>query len=378
MIYFDNAASSLQKPEEVIEAVNDCLLNYSANPGRSGHKLALRASSVVYDTRAALAEIFGISDPFRVIFTSGATESINLAVKGSLKKGDHVVTTSMEHNSVIRPLSRLKGEGVEVSVVDCSYDGSINPADIEKEIKPNTKMVICTHVSNVTGTIMPVSEIGEICKKHNILFLVDAAQSAGGIDIDVNKMSIDLLVVSGHKYLMGLQGTGLLYISENADVTPLMEGGTGSSSEQTVQPLLLPDRYESGTLNLPGIAALGASVSFIESVGLSNIREHEEKLTKIFLEGLKSIGGVTVYGHTGPSTAVVAINLNGISSSELAFILDDEYDICTRAGLHCAPLAHKTIGTLDSAAVRFSFSFFNTEDEITKCLSVIKEISERI
>jgi len=377
MIYFDNAATSLQKPVEVIKAVNDCLLNYCANPGRSGHKPALKASRVVYDTRAALAEFFGIGDPFRVIYTSGATESINLAVKGSLKKGNHVVTTSMEHNSVYRPLSRLKEEGVEVSVVDCSADGSLNPADIENAVKSNTKMVICTHVSNVTGTVLPVGEIGGMCRKREILFLVDAAQSAGVLDIDAEKAGIDLLVVSGHKYMMGLQGTGLLYIGEKADVNPLIEGGTGSSSEQIVQPLLMPDRYESGTLNMPGIAALNAGVSFIESVGLSNIREHEEKLTKIFLEGLKNIRGITVYGHTGPSTAVVSLDLANLDSSELAFILDDEYGICTRAGLHCAPLAHKTIGTLESAAVRFSFGYFNTEDEIMECLSAIKEISER-
>ena len=377
MIYFDNAASSFKKPKEVIEAVNDCLLHFSANPGRSGHKPALKASRAVYDARVLLAEFFDISDPFRVIFTSGATESLNLAIKGSLEKGDHVITTSMEHNSVLRPLSRLKEEGVEVSIIDCSCGGIVKASDIENAIRPDTKMVVCTHASNVTGTVMPVVEIGEICKKHGIVFLVDASQSAGVLDINVNEMNIDLLAVPGHKNMFGIQGTGILYISERADVTQLIEGGTGSSSEQIVQPLMIPDRYESGTLNLPGIAALSAGVTFINSTGLSKIREHEMNLTQIFLEGLNSIGGVTVYGHTGPSTAVVAVNLADISSSELAFILDDEYGICTRAGLHCAPIAHKTIGTSESAAVRFSFGWFNTEDEVNICIDAIRDISKR-
>ena len=375
MIYFDNAASSLKKPKEVIEAVNDCLLNYCANPGRSGHKPALKAGRAVYDARVALAEFFHIDDPFQVVFTSGATESLNLAIKGSLKKGDHAITTSMEHNSIYRPLSRLKGDGIEFSIIECSGEGLVDAADIESAIKPGTKMVICTHASNVTGTIMPIEKIGEICRKHGILFLVDASQSAGVLDIDVNNMNIDLLAVPGHKGLMGMQGAGFLYIGERADVTQLMEGGTGSSSEQIVQPSMIPDKYESGTLNLPGIVAVNAGVSFIKAVGLHKIREHEKKLTQMFLEGLKGINGVTVYGHKEPSTAVVSMNLDNTSSSELAFILDDEFDICTRAGLHCAPLAHKTIGTLESAAVRFSFGYFNTEDEISKCIEAIGRIA---
>jgi len=377
MIYFDNAATTLTKPKAVIEAVNNCLMNYCANPGRSAHKPALEAARAVYEARESIAGIFSIKDPLRAIFTSGATHSLNLAIKGSLKKGDHVITTSMEHNSVIRPLSRLKEEGVEVSIVDCPCNGVVDIREIENGIKPNTKMVVCLHASNVTGTIIPVEEIGRICRKNGILFLVDASQSAGVLDIDVNEMNIDLLAVPGHKGLMGIQGTGLLYIGERADVTQLFEGGTGSSSGQTVQPPVFPDKYESGTLNLPGIVALGAGVSFINSIGLSVIREHVNYLTQIFLDGLKKIGGITVYGQDKPSTAVVALNLAGISSSELAFILDGEYSICTRAGLHCAPLAHKTIGTLESAAVRFSFGWFNTEDEVKECIDAIREISEK-
>jgi len=377
MIYFDNAASSFQKPKEVLEAVNDCLLSYCANPGRSGHKPALRAGRAVYSARVAISEFFCIKDPFRVVFTSGATESLNLAIKGTLNKGDHVITTSMEHNSVYRPLSKLKESGIEISIIECSREGFLSLADIENEIKPNTTLIICTHASNVTGTIMPVKEIGELCKKHGILFLVDASQSAGVLDIDVDDMNIDLLAVPGHKALMGMQGTGLLYIGERADVTQLMEGGTGSNSEQIVQPSMMPDKYESGTLNLPGIVAIDAGISFIKTVGLPKIREHEKNLTQLFLEGLKKIDGVTVYGHTGQSAPVVLINLENISSSELAFILDDEFNICTRAGLHCAPLAHKTIGTFESAAVRFSFGYFNTTDEVETCINALSNISHK-
>ena len=377
MIYFDNAASSLCKPKEVTEAVNDCLLNYSANPGRSGHKLALRAGRVVYETRVNLAGFFGITDPLRVIFTSGATHSLNLAIKGSLKKGDHVITTSMEHNSIYRPLSKLQENGLELSIIECPYGGPVIVTEIEDAIKQNTKMIICTHASNVTGTIMPVKEIGDLCRKHGLMFLVDAAQSAGVLDIDVDDMNIDLLAAPGHKGLMGIQGIGILYIGERADVTQLMEGGTGSSSEQIIQPLLIPDRYESGTLNLPGIVSLNAGVSFISFVKRQKIHDHINNLTRIFLDGIKKIKPITVYGQKTPSVAVVSINLDNVSSSELAFILDDEYGICTRAGLHCAPLAHKTLGTLESAAVRFSFGYFNTEDEIEICLKALDMISRR-
>jgi cysteine desulfurase family protein len=380
MIYFDNAASTLQKPGKVIEAVSNCLSGYCANPGRSAHKPSLLASRVVNDTREAIAGFFGISDPLRVIFTSGATESLNIAIKGSLKKGDHVITTSMEHNSVLRPLSRLKEDGVEVTIVECSSEGLIDVSDIEKSIKPNTKMVICLHASNVTGTIMPIKEIGLICRKQGVLFLVDAAQSAGFLDIDVGEMNIDMLAVPGHKCLMGIQGIGFLYIGDRANPTQLIEGGTGSGASLITQPEAIPDKYESGTLNLPGIVSLNAAISYINEVGLAEIRTHELNLTRLFLENVRKINGAVIYGHnnlTTAATATVAMNLNNVSSSEFAAILDEEFDICTRAGLHCAPSAHKTIGTQESAAVRFSFGFFNTEAEIKKCIDAVYEISKR-
>ena len=377
MIYFDNAATTFPKPKKVIEAVNDCLVNYCANPGRSSYKLALQASRAVYGVRETLAELFGISEPLRVVFTSSATESLNLGIKGSLKRGDHVITTSMEHNSVMRPLSRLKEDGIEVSIIECSKEGVIDIKDIENEIKPNTRMVICTHASNVTGTIMPVKEVGRICRKSGIIFLVDAAQSAGVLDIDVEDMGIDLLAAPGHKGLMGIQGTGILYVGERTDLAPLKEGGTGSSSDQIVQPAAIPDKFESGTLNLPGIISIGAGVSFIKEMGLAKLRKHEENLTRIFLEGVKNIAGATIYGHGSPATSVVSMNLNNIGSSEFANILDEEFEICTRAGLHCSPLAHMTMGTVEAAAVRFSFGCFNTEDEVAKGIDAIYEISGR-
>lgn len=377
MIYFDNAATTLKKPDKVIAAVSDCLTNYCANPGRGGHKPALKAARAVYGVREALAVFFNIDDPFRVIFTSGCTESLNLAIKGSLKKGDHIITTSMEHNSVLRPLSRLKEEGVEISICQCSKDGLPDIKDIEDRIKPNTKMVACTQASNLTGVIMPVKEIGKLCKKRGLLFLVDAAQGAGVLDIDVKDMNIDLLAVAGHKALMGIPGLGMLYIGERADVIQIKEGGTGSGSGIIVQPEILPDRYESGTLNLPGIVAVGAGLSFIHDVGIESVRRHEENLTKAFLEEVKGIENVTVYGHNAPSTAVVALNFDNVDSSEAAYILDDEFEICVRAGLHCAPYAHETIGTFESAAVRFSFGFFNTEDEISKAVAAVYKISRR-
>jgi len=377
MIYFDNASTTLLKPKTVIEAVNRCLSGNYANPGRSAHKPAILSARAVYDTRETIAGFFGITDPLRVIFTSGATESLNLAIKGSLSSGDHVITTAMEHNAVLRPLSRLTDSGVEVSIAPCSKEGLPDVKDLESKIKPNTKMVICTHASNVTGTVLPIKEVGEICKKHGLLFLVDAAQSAGFLDIDVMEMNIDMLAVPGHKQLMGILGTGFLYIGGNAAPLQLKEGGTGSAAAQTNQPDTIPDKYESGTLNLPGIVSVNAAVSYINETGQPEIREHLENLTGFFIDGVKNIKGVTVYGHKEYSTATVAMNLENMSSQEFASILDEEYDICTRAGLHCAPLAHKAIGTAEAGVVRVSFGFYNTEEEVKKSIDAIYEISKR-
>ncbi|MDD2221774.1 MAG: aminotransferase class V-fold PLP-dependent enzyme [Clostridia bacterium] len=375
-IYLDNAATTFPKPPQVLAAVNDCISNYCANPGRSGHKLALRCGREVYNTREMIAGFFNIEEPLRVIFTSNATEALNLALKGSLCAGDHVVTTTMEHNSVLRPLSSLQALGVEHTIVECSKTGVLDLNKLEAAILPNTKMLAVTHCSNLIGSLNPAEKIGQICRRHNLLFLLDAAQSAGIYGIDVAKMNIDLLAAPGHKGLFGLQGTGFLYVSPRCDLREIKQGGTGSRSEQTVQPQLFPDRYESGTLNLPGIVSLGTGIKFINSIGIKEIREHEQHLGEVFLEKILNIDGLCVYGeHSLERRApVFAVNLQTLGSSELAAVLDDEYEICTRGGLHCAPLAHTTIGTLELGAVRFSLGYFNTKAEIDKAAKALEQI----
>lgn len=378
MIYFDNAATTWPKPREVLRAVEDAIKNHGSNPGRSGHRMALAAARLVYESRELIAEFFNAESPDNIVFTLNATDAINMALKGVLEPGDHVITTSMEHNSVSRPLFALRGKGVEWDVVKCGRDGSLDPRDIEKAIRPNTRLIAVTHASNVTGTIMPVEEVGKLAREKGILFLVDAAQSAGVLPIDVRKMNIDLLAFPGHKGLYGPQGTGGLYVRKGVDVRPLREGGTGSFSDELAQPQLLPDRLESGTLNTPGIAGLAAGVRFIKEKGVESIREHEVKLTRRFLDGLQEIDGIEVYGPTEPRRrcAVVPINLKGMDSSELAYILDSAFGIEVRAGLHCSPMAHNTLGTADRGAARFSFSVFNTVEEIDEALKALKSIAE--
>lgn len=380
MTYFDNAATTFPKPEIVYKSTMEAMSEYGANPGRSGHKLALKINREIYNTRESLANLFHIKDPMNLIFTFNGTESLNIGIKGFLKAGDHVVTTSMEHNSVLRPIKYLQGHGVESTIVEADILGRINPEDIKKAIKSNTKLIITTHISNLTGTIMPIKEIGKIAKDSGIIYMVDAAQSAGVYPIDVNTMNIDILAFPGHKGLLGPQGTGGLYIREDLNVDEVFQGGTGSISESLEQPSISPDRYESGTPNGPGIIGLGAGIKYIESQGMENIRRHEEKLTQYFIEELKKIKGVKLYGpcdikQQGP---VVSLNIRDYDSSEIAYILDEQYDIMVRPGLHCAPLAHKTIGTFDQGAVRFSFSPFNTLDEIEYGIRSIREIVKEV
>lgn len=379
MIYLDNAATTFPKPESVYCAADQCMRTYAANPGRSGHKLALLAGREIYQTRELAAELFCVADPFRIIFTGNATESLNLAIKGTLKPGDHVITSSMEHNSMIRPLSALKEQGITVTIVPCSKDGTLKPEDVEAAILTNTRLIAITHVSNVTGTIMPVKEIAEIARMHQILFLLDASQSAGVFDINLTEWPVDLLAAPGHKGLLGPQGTGLLYIKEGLTLRPLKEGGTGSHSEEMTQPNLMPDRYESGTLNTPGLAGLGAGIEYVKLHRIQ-IENHETRLTRFFLEELKKIKKVIVYGADDLNAAhagVISLNIADFSSSEVSWLLDQEFNICTRSGLHCAPLAHQTIGTLERGTVRFSVGFMTTEDEIVKTLDAIRKISLR-
>lgn len=380
MIYLDNAATTFPKPEEVYLAVDKCLREFGANPGRSGHKLALAAGRAIYETRELICKLFNIDNPMRVIFTSNATESLNLAIKGLLEKGDHVITSSMEHNSVIRPIKALEGNGVEHTIVKCREDGSILVKDIEKEIKENTRLIAITHASNVCGTLMPIKEIGKLAKKHSILFLVDGAQTAGVYEIDVNEMNIDLLAFPGHKGLMGPQGTGGLYIREGINLRHMKEGGTGSKSESLLQPDIIPDKFESGTPNTPGIVGLGEGIKFVLKTGLENIRRHEEELTDYFLKKLEKIDNVKIYGtkNSKKQASVVSLNIGELDSSEVSYLLDQAFNIAVRSGLHCAPLAHKTLGTLEQGTVRFSIGYYNTKDEVDKVIDAIEKISKEI
>nr|WP_312985581.1 aminotransferase class V-fold PLP-dependent enzyme [Clostridioides sp.] len=378
MIYFDNAATTYPKPEEVYDAVYDCMKNYCANPGRAGHKLAMKSARKIYDARENLAKLFNVDNPMTIVFTHNATDSLNLAIKGVLKKGDHVITTSMEHNSVIRPIKAIESKGVENTIVECDKDGFLNPEDVEKAIKENTKLIVTTHASNVCGTLVDIKSVGGIAKKHGILYLVDASQTAGVYNIDVKDMNIDMLAMPGHKCLFGPQGTGVLYVREDLKLDILKEGGTGSKSEELTQPELFPDKYESGTHNTPGIVGLNEGVKFVLDKGIEKIREHEEELCQYMLDKLKEIENIEIYGpeDSKKRAAVIAMNIGDMDSGEVTFILDDEYDIATRSGIHCSPLAHTTLGTLGQGAVRFSIGYFNTTYDIDKAIKALKKISE--
>ncbi|WP_027700841.1 aminotransferase class V-fold PLP-dependent enzyme [Metaclostridioides mangenotii] len=378
MIYFDNAATTYPKPEEVYDAVYDCMKNYCANPGRAGHKLAMKSARKIYDARENIAKLFNVDNPMTIVFTHNATDSLNLAIKGVLKSGDHVITTSMEHNSVIRPIKALESKGVENTVVQCDKEGVLNPEDIEKAIKDNTKLIVTTHASNVCGTLIDIKAVGELANKHGILFLVDASQTAGVYNIDVKEMNIDMLAMPGHKCLLGPQGTGVLYVKEDLKLDILKEGGTGSKSEELTQPELFPDKYESGTHNTPGIVGLNEGVKFVLDKGTDKIRAHEEELCQYMLEKLKEIDDIKIYGpeDSKKRAAVIALNIGDMDSGEVTFILDNEFDIATRSGIHCSPLAHSTLGTIDQGAVRFSMGYFNTTYEIDKAIKALKKISE--
>ena len=379
LIYFDNAATTFPKPQIVYDTIMDSMMNYGANPGRSGHKLALKSSRGVFETRQLLSKFFNTGNPMNIVFTFNCTESLNIGIKGILKSGDHVITTSMEHNSILRPIKHLENIGVESTIIKANPQGLIDPKDIQDAIKPNTRLIVTTHISNLVGSIAPIEEIGAIAKKHNIYYLVDAAQSAGVYNIDVKKMNIDLLAFPGHKGLLGPQGTGGIYISDDIEIDSILQGGTGSESSSMIQPNVRPDKFESGTVNAPGVIGLGAGIKYIMDKGIDKIRQHEEELTKYFIEGIINIEGIKIYGpldhRQGP---VVSLNIANMDSSETSHILDDKYDIAVRPGLHCAPLAHKTIGTLNQGSARFSFGLFNTFDEIDYAIKALKEIASKL
>lgn len=379
MIYLDNAATSWPKPEEVYQEVGDFLRRSGANPGRGGHRMAREASEMVEATRLKMAEYFHLADPKRFIFTCNATEALNLAIKGSLRTGDHVVTTSMEHNSVLRPLHYLKEEGVTTTIVQADPMGRITAGQILGALRPETKLIILTYASNVTGTVMPVQEVGRIARDNGILFLVDGAQAVGERDFDLTDLPLDMLAFPGHKALLGPTGIGGLYIREGVELEllPLKEGGTGTGSELAGQPQELPYRYESGTLNTSGIAGLGAALSFLIKEGQARITSHIDELTKRFIEGCREISGLQIYGppSTEERVGVVSLNIEGLAPDELAFILDEVYEVAVRAGLHCAPLAHRTLGTYPTGAARFSFGYHNTPEEIDAAVGALAEIA---
>jgi cysteine desulfurase family protein len=379
VIYMDNAATSYPKPESVYTAVDHFNRNLGGNPGRGSHHATLKAGSILLEAREALAQLFEVPDCEQIAFTSNITESLNIALKGFLHPGDHVISTSMEHNSVARPLYALTLQGIEWTVVHCCPDGSLDPENIGKAIKPNTRMVCMLHASNLTGTIMPIAQVGKICRENGLIFVVDSAQSAGILPINVVEQNIDILAFTGHKGLLGLQGTGGIYVSPKVDLTPLKQGGTGSLSEHLYHPEFMPDRLESGTPNTPGIVGLMAGVQFISKTGLMNIHQHEQELTAMLYNGLKEIKGVKLYGpgDCQRQTAVIAFNISNMDCGELSMQLDYQYGIVTRSGLHCAPLAHQTIGTLEEGTCRLSPGYFTTRDEIEMVIRAIYEIAQQ-
>jgi len=382
MIYLDNPATSWPKPPQVKEAMVKFMDEVGANPGRSGHSLSIEAARIVYEAREALSILFHARDSSRIVFTLNATESINLALKGLLKYKDHVITSSMEHNSVMRPLRDLEKRGIELTVVSCFEDGTLDPKEVEREIQSTTKMIVLNHASNVTGTLLPIREVGEITRKYKLLFLVDAAQTAGAYPIDVEKDGIDLLAFTGHKSLYGPQGTGGLVIGERInekEMIPLKQGGTGSRSEFEEQPDFLPDRFESGTPNGVGIAGLLAGVQFVLGKGVEQIRQNEMILIEKLIMGFKKIPQVKLYGpeQLNDRVATLSFNFTHLSPSNGALCLEKEFGILCRPGLHCAPAAHHTIETFPEGTIRFGLGAFNTEEEIKAAIQAVSLITQK-
>lgn len=381
-VYLDNASTTFPKPKVVADSIYNYLVNVGGNANRSNHQNALESNREIFIARERIAEFFNYDKIENVIFTNNITASLNTLIKGSLRAGDHVITSSIEHNSVIRPLIWCKENlNIEIDFVKASSNGFINPNDIENFIKSNTKLVVITHASNVVGTIQPIKEVGEICKKHGIFFIVDTAQSAGTVPIDFKEINASALAFTGHKSLLGPQGIGGFIIDDdlNEICKPLLQGGTGSLSHEIHQPNFMPDKFESGTLNIPGIVGLSNSIEFINKVGIKNIKEKNSKLYKKLLNGLLDIKNYNVYGDiTGnKATTSLSFNLKGVDTSELSFYLES-YGISNRSGLHCAPMCHETIGTFPSGTVRLSISYFNTEEDIDYALSILKKASEEL
>lgn len=377
MIYLDNAATTLHKPQQVIDAVVHAMQSMG-NCARGTHEEALDAARTVYDARVRLASLFGCPRVDHVAFTANSTEALNMAINGLIDPGDHVISTDLEHNSVLRPLYRLEAEhGAELSFVPADKLGNVDYADFERLMKPNTRAVVCTNASNLTGTVLDIERIAKTAHSHGALVIVDASQTAGCWPIDMKKMGIDVLCFTGHKGLMGPQGTGGICVKEGIEIRPFKVGGSGVQSYSRTHPVEYPTRLEAGTLNGHGIAGLGAAAKFISETGVENIHAKERSLMLRFYEGVKNIEGVTVYGDfTKDKTAIVALNIRDYESGEVSYELSQGYGIATRPGAHCAPRMHKALGTTEVGAVRFSFSFYNTEEEIDEAVRAVAELAK--
>ncbi len=377
MIFLDNAATSFPKPESVYQAIDHFNRHIGANPGRSGYATAREASKIVAETRDLLAQLFHIDDPNQIVFAANATEALNLGLKGLLSSSDHVITTATDHNSVLRPLRSLEENiGIEVTRVKCDQIGFVDPEDVRSALRPDTRLVCMTHASNVTGTIHDINTVSELVHQNGTLLMVDAAQTAGCLPIDVQEMRIDLLAFTGHKGLFGPQGTGGLYIRPGVEIKPLREGGTGSESSSDHQPARMPDRFEAGTLNTPGLAGLGAGVRFILDAGVVKIHEHESELAQRLITQLPAIEGVSIHGPTNSEkrTAVISFTVPGWPPLNLAHLLASGFGIATRSGLHCAPLIHHYLGTANTGTVRVSIGYFNTAEDIDALCAALRQI----
>ena len=379
MIYLDNAATSRRKPQEVIDAVVFAMTSLG-NAGRGTTEAALDAARTIYGARDKIAGFFGVKNPKQVVFTANSTESLNIAIHGLIKPGDHVISSVMEHNSVLRPLYEREEAGAELTLIECDEKGRLLTDDIEGNIRDNTRAIVLTHGSNLTGNVNDIEKVGRIAKAHGLLFIVDASQTAGVLPIDVEKMNIDVLCFTGHKSLLGPQGTGGMCVREGLEIEPLKRGGSGVDTYNHRHPSEMPTALEAGTLNGHGIAGLSAAIDFIEKTGINEIREKEQSLMKRFVDGVRDIPGVKLYGDFDAEIRcpVVALNIGNADSSEISDILSMDYDIATRPGAHCAPEMHKSLGTVDQGAVRFSMSYFNTGEEIDSAICAVREISEEL
>lgn len=371
--YFDNSATSEPKPKEVYEAVKESLEKYNINPGRSGYRKSIDVGRKIFEVREKVSKFFNLKNSLNVAFTANATEALNFAIQGSIKNKSHVITSNFEHNSVLRPLFYLKDKrDVELTFID-RYD------EIEKNIKSNTKAIVINHISNVNGTIQDIKKIGEICKKYNILFILDASQSAGYVDIDMERDNIDILCITGHKSLYGIQGIGAICIKDNIEIEPILEGGTGSFSKLSRQPKDMPEKLEAGTLNTPGILSLGAGIDYINKKGLENIKKHEDILIDYLIKELQKLDKIILYKSiTENQGPLISFNIEGIDANEVGSILDEEFGVLVRSGFHCAPKAHESIGTYETGTIRISIGYFNTLEEIKYLIEKIKYLISAI